>query len=104
MISGYADGTLGVNDNIKRQDIAVICYRVMNALGIDTEDYSADDFSDHSDISEYAVDAVYCLKQTGIINGRDNNEFAPLENSTRAEVAVMVYSLLRLKNGGLISG
>ena len=46
-------------------------------------------------ISDYAKDAVSYLAGAGIINGYDNGNFAPTDNATRAESAVLIYALER---------
>ena len=32
--NGYEDGTFGINENISREDMMVMAYRTLNALGI----------------------------------------------------------------------
>ena len=51
-------------------------------------------FEDERDIAGYAADAVAALQQYGIINGRDNNMFAPKDSVTRAEAAMVINAVL----------
>ena len=51
-------------------------------------------FSDYESISGYARDAVEKLCGIGLINGRDDNSFAPFDFATRAEAAELIYRLL----------
>ena len=54
-------------------------------------------YTDFSDVSDWAVDAMAWANTEGIITGRTETTLAPKENATRAEVATM---LMRLKTGG----
>ena len=46
------------------------------------------------DISDYAKDAVYTMRKTGIINGVGENAFAPKQTATRAMAARMVDAMM----------
>jgi len=76
---------------ITRQDMAVIIYRAYIGEG-EVFDMS---FQDADLISDYAVNAVSALAKKGIINGMGNNTFAPKLNSTRAQVAKIIYTIVR---------
>lgn len=93
IVSGYSDELFGIGDNITRQDVAAIAYRVyMKDGGVKT--ISENLFSDDSEIAEYAKDAVYTLRDHGIISGMPNNEFQPKASTTRAQAAMIIYNLL----------
>lgn len=95
IINGVADGYFDPNANITRQDMAVMVMRAATVSGTAvtaTED--ATTFRDEAQISDYAKDAVTTLQMAGIINGVTDYEFAPLENATRAQAAVILYSFL----------
>lgn len=95
IINGVADGYFDPNANITRQDMAVMVMRAATVSGTSvtaTED--ATTFRDEAQISDYAKDAVTTLQMAGIINGVSDYEFAPLENATRAQAAVILYSFL----------
>ena len=53
-------------------------------------------FGDEESISDYAKNAVQIMQNVGIISGRDNGNFAPTENATRAEAAKMLDMLLEI--------
>ena len=91
IISGRDDGSFGVGDNIKREEMATILYR---ALGM--EKTEAAEFSDDSDISDYAKDAVYSMKDSGFITGFPDNTFRPKENSTKAQAAKILYMMMEV--------
>ena len=61
---------------------------------VNNETDTAEVFSDAESISGYAREAVNKLSGMKLINGRENNSFAPLENATRAEAAELIYRLL----------
>lgn len=94
IIEGYSDSQFGVGDPITRQDIAVICARMLESRGLTLErvrNYTG--FGDSGDIADYAREAVAQLYQGGIINGRSETEFAPASHAGRAEAAVMLYRI-----------
>ena len=98
----YGDGTnFFPNDNIKRQDIAAICYRALAYKGINLSDTGYKmNFTDLGDISDYAKESVESLYQYGIINGNDTNEFLPQNNATRAEAAVIIWGIVNGAENG----
>ena len=92
IINGYDNGTFGVNDNITRQDMAVIIYRAAERAGISFDAVNEEiTFEDGAEIADYARDAVRTLQTAGIINGISDTEFAPGMNATRAQAAKMIY-------------
>ena len=99
IISGIDDNNFGSGMNITRQDMAVILHRV--AGGKFTVKDSENKFDDDSEIADYAKEAVYALRDAGIINGVSDSEFAPDKNATRAETAVMLYRFMNLYGGGV---
>ena len=95
VINGDPDGSFGVGLAISRQDMAVMAYRALKAAGYtlpETTDPIA--FSDSSEISGYAEEAVRIMQQAGILSGMGNGRFAPMENANRAQAAVIVYNML----------
>lgn len=89
---GKDDGSFGVGEPLTREDAAVLCYR---ALKLDSEDAGAElGFNDKAMISDYAKQAVTQMVNLGIINGKDNGNFAPKDYCTRAEAAKILYGIL----------
>lgn len=95
IVSGYSDTHFGVGEYITRQDVAVILDRIHNFSGAANKL----EFSDNSDISDYARSAVDKLSSNGVINGADGR-FMPKSNCTRAEAACMVYRMMSLMKEG----
>lgn len=95
IVKGISETEFGIGRNISRQDIAVILYNTLNVSEKSFENYEEKaDFPDFEKIAEYAQKAVKAMQNAGIINGRDNNEFAPEEPATRAEAAKMLYQVM----------
>lgn len=82
------------NDNITREDTAIIIYRVLSYCDIEMKEEGRS-FADSDKISGYAQNAVGSLAAMGIISGMDNNCFCPKEQMTRAQCAQIVANCLR---------
>lgn len=91
VITGY-NSEFRPNENISRQDAAVILKRVLTLKGAAAAD-GAQSFDDGADISDYAADSVADLAARGVIKGY-NGMFRPLDTVTRGEAAVMIYRIL----------
>ncbi len=92
IVSGYGDGNFGPYDLITRQDMAVMTMNAVQSVGKALTATSSPSFSDADQVSDYASDSVYTLAQAGIINGMGDGTFAPLNNATRAQAAVIIYA------------
>lgn len=92
IISGDNNGNVNPNQNITREEMAVIIYRALQRKII--PDAACDNgFADSADISDWARDAVDVLKQEGIFNGDEANKFNPNNNATRAEACKVFVNL-----------
>ena len=92
IIKGIGENEFGAGLAITREDIAVIIYNTLTACGknsVRTDELFVDD----ARISEYAQNAVYNLKNLKIINGYEDNSFAPQNFATRAEAAKAICAL-----------
>lgn len=97
-VTGYDNGAFGINDNISREDMMVMAYRTMNALNIavpKSKDY--ENFSDQSEISDYANEAIEAMYCAGIINGVGDNRLDPKGNADRAQSAKIIYGLTNME-------
>ncbi len=95
VLKGDENGNINPDDNITRQDMAVMIYRMTEAMELELKSGDAE-FTDGEMISDYAAEAVNALASNGIITGMPDGSFAPLANSTRAEAAVMLYRIWKL--------
>ena len=93
IIRGQGD-IFGVGEKLTREDLAVIVYNTLNILGISRETEVKPEFIDSAEISDYAKESVDYLKNIGVLNGGGNNDFNPKNTTTRAEAAVVIYSLV----------
>ncbi|MGM9936100.1 MAG: S-layer homology domain-containing protein, partial [Candidatus Ornithomonoglobus sp.] len=94
IVNGYPDGSFAPEALVTRQDAAVMLYRAMKAKGIELS-AAEPGFADSAEIADYAAEAVGALTAGGILTGRDDNRFAPLDNTNRAEAAVLVYRVIK---------
>ncbi len=93
--NGYG-GLFNPNSLVTRQDMAVFAHRAALNSGKTFTLTNITTFTDHSSISEYAVEAVYSMKSAAIINGMTNTTFEPTGNATRAQAAHIIAKLLDL--------
>ena len=75
---------------ISRQDMAVSVYRAFKYA----ENVNGS-FADENDIANYAKTAIKTLAAHGVISGKGENNFCPLDNSTRAEAASIIYRIIK---------
>lgn len=95
IVSGYGDtGLFGPNDNITREQMAIMMYRYAVYKDYDVE-ASADlsEYQDSSEVSDFAETAMQWAAGSGMITGKDNGTLLdPQGNTTRAECAVIIKS------------
>lgn len=91
--SGIGNGLFGTGAQITRQDMALMLYRMLRDASVNgpADAYA---FTDADEIADYAAEAVYTLKNMGIINGDPDGSFRPNGQTTRAEAAVLLYKTL----------
>jgi hypothetical protein len=94
LIGGVSDSSFAPNNNITREDLCVIMYRalLLKNAALPENVYAA--FTDSTNISEYAVDAVAMLKQINIISGRLDGSFDPKAFATREEAAKIICGII----------
>ena len=97
VVSGYKDGRFGPDDNITRQDLAIMLRNYAKAKGMNTNatiDFSA--FKDGAKVDDYAESAIAWCVEAKLMSGSskaDGKYLQPKENASRAECAKM-FSLL----------
>lgn len=95
IISGISEEEFGTGMKITRQDICAILYRIGKSKGFELS-ASEDIFNDDADISDYAKESVYALKEAGVVSGLGDNIFGAKRNATRAEAAKMIYTMMEV--------
>ena len=98
VVSGYGNGTFGPDDNIKRQDLAIMLRNYAKMAGLDTT-AKADltIFMDDQKVDGYAKSAIEWCVANKIMSGSkqsDGDYLNPTEFATRAECAKM-FTLLQ---------
>lgn len=96
IITGDTEGNFNADSFITRQDMSVIIARALKAAGVDLEKSNNAAFADDAQIADYAKEAIYGLKDLGIINGVGENNFAPTGNATRAQAAKMICAMIKV--------
>ena len=86
-VSGYGDGCFGPNDNITREQLAVMLYRYAGAPAPTDRVLN---FTDADQVSGYAADAMHWAVDQGIISGVGDGKLLPQGKATRAQVATML--------------
>ncbi len=100
-ISGYENGSFEPNQQITREDFAVILMRIAQVKMLSSEQTERS-FTDFALVSDYAASAVNELAARGIVHGDENGAFAPQSPMTRAEAAQILYSILTAIEEGSI--
>lgn len=90
IVSGVGNGLFRPNNNVQRQQIAVILYNYARTLG---QDVSArgdlSQFHDADSVAPWAKDAVSWAVASGLLKG-SSGKILPSNSATRAEVATML--------------
>ncbi len=97
IVQGYEDGSFGVDREITRQDMAVMAHRVMALVQKELRpSVQPVSFADQPSIAAYAREAVGAMQAAGILDGLEENRFAPDMNATRAQAAKIMFGLLSM--------
>lgn len=94
IVNGYPDGTFCPDDNIIRQDAAIMLGRLAKVMGAEFNG-PAKAYTDREQISDYAVPGVDFVTGVGIMNGNADGSFSPLTNITREEAVITVMNAWR---------
>ena len=94
VVKGISEIEFAPNDNITREQMAAIIQRYAKSKGANISVSGKTDYTDSTSISNYAKDAVIWVSYNGIMTGNTDGSFAPLDNSTRAEIAVVLQRLI----------
>ena len=92
IVSGYGNGQFGPNDNITREQLAVMLWRY---AGQPASIASLNGFTDVGKASDYTLTALQWAVEKGIISGKGNGTIDPTGNATRAEVAQMLMNYFK---------
>ena len=91
IVNGFGDNTFRPDDDITREQLAVMFYRYASYQGGDmTVRAQLSEYSDVEQISAYAFDALSWATAAGLISGTDWGGLHPGGNATRAELAAIL--------------
>lgn len=91
IIKGYSDGTFRPDDNITRDSMAIMFYRAAGSPTVTQAQMNAVTFKDISGCTANVKKAIAWAVSAGIVKGFTKERYGPLENSTRLQVAIMLY-------------
>lgn len=94
IVNGVGDNRFAPDDNITREQMAVILHNFAKTVDMELPQKREGDFADHADISPWAKEAVDAMYAAEVLNGKGGNNFDPKGNATRAEVATMFMNFL----------
>ena len=91
VVKGISETEFAPEDNITREQMAVIIYRYAELKGYDITDFAdISQFDDVNDISDWALDAIRWTIAAEIINGTSSVTSSPNDMATRAQVAAIL--------------
>lgn len=99
LVSGFSDGSFRPNDQITREQMAVMVTNAVRFVGkgfgdkADPEQLLAK-FKDQAEISQWAQQSVYQVIEAGIMSGVKSDQFSPSDFASRAQAASIMKRLL----------
>lgn len=91
IVTGYSDAAFGPEDNVTREQLAVMIYRYAQALKLVGNTTAGKlDFADADSVNDWASEAMSWLTANGILIGKPGNLLDPQGNATRAEVSAVL--------------
>ena len=91
IVGGYGNGTFGPNDNITREQLAVMLWRYAGSPAATDKELH---FTDADKASGYALEALRWAVENGILNGYGDGRLGPQGLATRAQVAQMLKNFI----------
>lgn len=98
VVTGYSAQTFGPEDNVTREQLAVMFCRYAKSAGLDTtqDDPIAHGFYDYGTISGWALDAVNWAYKVSLLTGKTGNLLDPSGTATRIELAIMLMRFTQM--------
>ncbi len=91
IVGGYGNGLFGPNDNITREQLAVMLWRYAGSPAATDKELH---FTDADEAGNFALDALRWAVESGIISGYGDGRLGPKGQATRAQVATMLQRYL----------
>ena len=91
IVSGISENKFAPNEDITREQMALIIYRFAKMQGFDVSD-AADlsNFADTHEVSDWALDAIRWANKTELVKGTSETTLSPKATATRAQVAAIL--------------
>ena len=91
IVSGVSENKFAPNEDITREQMALIIYRYAKMQGFDVSESSTlESFTDTSDVSAWALDAIKWANSVTLVNGTSETTLSPKATATRAQVATIL--------------
>ena len=90
-VSGFGDGRFGPDNNITREQLALMLWRYAGSPAVSGGELR---FTDADQVSDWALEAVRWAVGNGIVSGHDDGRLAPQGLATRAQAAQMLKNFL----------
>jgi hypothetical protein len=94
LIEGVSETEFKPNDNITREEMAVMAARMLKLKYYLGSEVGATNFTDEEIISSWAMEGVAVVEELGIVEGRTSGEFDPKGLTTRLEAVIVMERLL----------
>ncbi len=91
IVNGYSNGNFGANDQITREQLAVMLYRYAGSPAVPN---LLLDFTDADQVDSYADSAMRWAVEKGIIGGKGNGILDPKGTATRTQVAAILMRFM----------
>ena len=91
IVGGYGNGKFGPDDNITREQLAVMLWRYAGSPAATDKELH---FTDSDQAGKWALEALRWAVEQGMINGKGNGVLDPAGKATRAEIAAMLMRYL----------
>lgn len=93
IVNGMTENHFGADEAITRQDVCVILARIKGKN--EAADISDTPLTDISSAADYAKEAIVFMNGKGFVNGYEDGSFRPYNNTSRAEAAKLIYSIIK---------
>ncbi len=105
IVKGYGKGIFGPDDFITREQMAVMLHRYATGKGLAANESTYKlNFSDATQISFFALEAMKWAVESGLIQGNTPTTVNPLGKATRAEVATIFMRYMeRFEQEGILT-
>ena len=90
--AGYSDGTFRPNNQVTRQQLAVMLWRCAGSPAATSRELR---FADAGEAGAYALEALRWAAEKGVINGYGDGRLKPKERTTRVQAAQMLMNFFR---------